>query len=98
RGEHSTVPTGGSVRQRRGSEMRTLVIAPDLITVTRKFLADNGLGADGVYQVGLGSVGVLRTPTVFLVDSHGVIRDVILGWMDAVRQEQFLREIADVHY
>jgi hypothetical protein len=83
------------VQQNRGPDVRTIVVSPEPADHIGKLMAEQGLSVDHVYQVPFASVGVLGTPTVFLVDSRGVVRDVIFGLMDAAKQDRFLKELAD---
>jgi len=59
----------------------------------QRFLAEQQVVVDWVYQVSPASYGLRGTPTLLVVDGGGIVRRVFFGALDKSRQEEFLEII-----
>jgi len=62
-----------------GLRVHVLTVVPDGPLAGRKFLADGGLKTDVAFSTPLNSVHVSGTPTLMLVDSHGLVKRAWIG-------------------
>lgn len=81
-------------QQEPGSKMSLAVISSESQADLLALLSDQGLTADQTYHVALSSVGISATPTVLVVDSHGIVRDMFVGMLEGSRQAQLLKSLA----
>ena len=70
--------------------VRVLAILPQDVAESRKYLAQLGLDRSDVRQEALPQVGVFGTPTVILVDDHGVVLHVWKGLLPPERETEVL--------
>jgi len=63
---------------------RLIAVFPQTTNESREYLAKHEIKVDSLQQVGLASIGVRGTPTLILVDHHGV---VIKAWEGKVPPE-----------
>ncbi len=79
-----------AMRQRTPHGMSLLVASLDLREKMRDYLAQQNIDVDNVFQADSGFARVSVTPTIFLVDSHGVIRRVFFGKLDWIQERRLL--------
>ena len=77
-----------------GSEVSLLAISPEPRTQIGAFLSEQQVTVDDVYSASFAKIGVRATPTVFLTDSKGVIRDVFVGQLTEPRAAALLKVVS----
>jgi hypothetical protein len=77
------------LREQSG-DLGLVIVSPDPLQETNALLRDQGVMAVKVVEAPLASIGVSSTPTLLVVDSTGVVRDVVVGKLPAVREQQFI--------
>ena len=83
--------------QRSGSLPRMLAVVPgDKIEVAR-YLSEQGVLVDDVINASLSDIKVSATPTLFLVDRSGHVRDVWVGKLDERKETEVTQRILDSH-
>jgi hypothetical protein len=68
-----------SLAQSSGGDISIYVVSPDPPEVTDAFLKKGDVEHATIYRANLAKVGILGTPTLFLVDSKGMVRSVVMG-------------------
>jgi len=71
------------------------VVTRDPLATMKQYLADRLIETDGIFQTDSPPQGILATPTILLVNSHGVIRRVFLGKLDGNREKDFFAAVKD---
>lgn len=61
------------------NDIRVYAVSSEDERVTSEFLLNSGLSTDGARKIDMASVGMLATPTVYIVDSAGVVRSEFVG-------------------
>ena len=78
-------------RHRNGLTVAALSIdAPQL---TRDFLSKERVVVDAIYQMSVPVKGLSGTPTLLILDGHGIVQRVFTGVLDQTRQQEFLNII-----
>jgi hypothetical protein len=78
-----------AARQSAATKLPLIVASPDAVAVIRKHLEDEQVTVDRVLHSGLQAFAVV-TPTVYVVDSKGVVRRAFVGELDAAGEKQLL--------
>jgi hypothetical protein len=71
-----------------------LVVSPEDLGKTRAFLASAGIVVDQFVNSDLESLGTPGTPTIFLVDAAGIIRERLVGELKSGDQTVLLASLA----
>jgi hypothetical protein len=78
-----------AARQSSAARVPVIVASADAVTVMQQHLAEQQVGVDKVLHSRLDGIGAV-TPTVYIVDSKGLIKRVFVGELDSSRQEELL--------
>jgi hypothetical protein len=78
-----------TVRQSQAVKMPVIVASQDAVAVLRKHLEDRQVVVDKVLHSRLDSFGT-GTPTVYIVDSKGMVRRVFIGKLDSSGEKELL--------
>ena len=76
-------------RQTAASKVPFIVASADAVPVIRQHLEDQQLAVDKVLHVPLGAFGT-GTPTIYLVDSKGLVKRAFIGELDASGEKELL--------
>lgn len=76
-------------RQSQGAKTPVMVATADAVDVMRKHLEERQVTVDKVLHARLEDFGT-GTPTVYIVDSKGVVRRAFLGELDSSGQQELL--------
>ena len=83
--------------QRSGSQPRMLAVVPGDKTDVARYLSERGVLVDDIINVSLSDINVSATPTLFLVDRSGKVRDVWVGKLDQRKEAEVAQRILDSH-
>jgi thioredoxin-related protein len=72
---------------------RLIVLMPQAVEDGRKYLDKMGVSVDEVRQLPLDRIGVQGTPTLILLDSSGVVRDLWTGFLPPEAQLAVLKAV-----
>lgn len=78
-----------AARQAAGTKVPVIVASADAVPVIQKHLADEQVTVDQVLHSRLGDFSTV-TPTVYIVDSKGMVRRVFVGKLDSNGEKQLL--------
>jgi thiol-disulfide isomerase/thioredoxin len=78
-----------AARQNQAAKVPVIVASGDAVAVIRKHLEDQQVVVDKVLHSRLASFGT-GTPTVFIVDSKGLVRRVFMGKLDSSGEKELL--------
>lgn len=78
-----------AARQAAPAKVPVIVASADAVGVMQQHLADQQVNVDKVLHSRLEGFGTL-TPTVYIVDSKGMVRRVFVGELDASGQKELL--------
>jgi hypothetical protein len=78
-----------AARQASGAKIPVIVASADAVPVMQQHLADRQVSVDKVLHSRLDGIGAV-TPTVYIVDSKGMIRRVFTGELDSSGQRELL--------
>lgn len=77
----------------QGTDRPTLVVvSPEPSDVTKAFLARSGLVVDDIYRAELSTIGAIGTPTVFIANSMGVVKQEYRGKLSAAVEKELLEK------
>lgn len=71
-------------------ELRVVAVLPQDVQSGAAYLSQNGITVDQVVSKLLSTINVRGTPTVFLLDGSGHIRNVWVGLLDPGREKEVL--------
>jgi hypothetical protein len=80
--------------QCRLNKVRLIAVAPDPVDESQKYLKEAGVAVDEVRQTELPRLGIMRTPTLVLVDDVGVVSKIWLGELSSVGQQDVITRLA----
>jgi hypothetical protein len=75
--------------------VKVVALLPEPVDDAERYLNSEGVRVDQVKQVALGSLGIQGTPTMLLVDSKGIVKDIWLGKLDPQEQDEALLTLLD---
>jgi hypothetical protein len=75
-------------------ELGLVVVSPDPLQETSDLLQSQGVIPSKIYEAELASFGVFRTPTLLVVDKNGIVRDTVVGKLEASREQQLIASLA----
>lgn len=78
-----------AVRQAQSTKVPVIVASADAVAVMQKHLEDQQVSVDKVLHSRLESLGMV-TPTVYIVDSQGVVKRVFIGKLDSSGEKELL--------
>jgi hypothetical protein len=78
-----------AVRQARTAKVPVIVASTDAVAIMRKHLEDEQVTVDKVLH-SRPDVFAAVTPTVYIVDSHGVVQRAFVGKLDAAGEKELL--------
>jgi len=79
-----------------GSTVRLVVVSDEPETVTQTYLAAHDIRAAQIISALPSALGVSGTPTIFAVDSRGVIRAREVGKLLADKQQRIVSVLANL--
>ena len=82
-----------AARQASPAKVPVIVASADAVAVIEQHLADEKLSVDKVLHSRLEGFGVV-TPTVYIVDSKGMVERVFVGELDSAGQKELLSIVA----
>jgi len=80
-------------RQPAQSSLKMIAVLPDSVEDSQTYIKSLGVTVDEVRQAPLDSLGVAGTPTLFIVDSGGVVTDAWRGQLDPAHEEEVLARL-----
>ncbi len=80
-------------RLQRAAAVRVIAVSPDAPEVVREFLDAGGVKVDEVLQATLRTLGAPGTPTIYVVDAHGLIRSEFFGQLSDEREKALLAKL-----
>lgn len=75
-------------KQRSGAQPRMLAVVPGDKTEVARYLSAQGVAVDDIINIALSDIKVSVTPTLFLVDQSGSVRDVWVGKLDEGKEAE----------
>lgn len=72
---------------------RVIALLPESVSEAERYLEGEGVRVDQVRQVHLESIGVRGTPTMFLVNSGGIVTKIWTGKIEPQEQELLLKSL-----
>ena len=78
-----------AAREAQAAKVPVIVVSRDAVAVMRKHLEDQQVIVDKVLHSRLESLGAV-TPTVYIVDSKGLVRRAFIGELDSSGQKELL--------
>jgi hypothetical protein len=78
-----------AARQAAAAKVPVIVASADAVAVMQQHLADQQVSVDKVLHSRLDGFGTI-TPTVYIVDSKGMVRRVFVGELDSSGQKELL--------
>lgn len=81
--------------QCRLNNVRLIAVAPDPVSESQKYLKEAGVTVDEVRQSELPRLGVMRTPTLVLVDNSGIVSGIWLGELSSSSQQDVISRLAE---
>jgi hypothetical protein len=78
-----------TARQAKAAKVPLIVASGDAVAVMRKYLEDRQVIVDKVLHSRLESLGT-GTPTVYIVDSKGLVRRAFIGELDSSGEKELL--------
>lgn len=78
-----------AARQAAGAKVPVIVASADAVAVMQQHLADQQVSVDKVLHSRLEGFGTV-TPTVYIVDSKGMVRRVFVGELDPSGEKELL--------
>lgn len=87
-----------AMRQRTPTSISLMVASFDPPEKMRDYLTHENIAVDNVVQANSGFARVSVTPTVFLVDSHGVIRRVFFGKLNWIQEKRLLSALESADF
>lgn len=85
-----STPFFRQIAKEKKKDIKLLAVLPESASEGEQYLSREGVHVDRVSQVSLASAGIAGTPTMFLVDSGGVVTHFWAGKLDPPVQEQVL--------
>lgn len=70
------------------ADARVVVLSPDPPDMVRTYLAEHHVTPSGILQADLATIGVVRTPTLLVVDSQGLVTNAFVGMLSMAREEE----------
>jgi len=92
---HSSVPFYQRLSEARGKRVKLLALVPGTPSSARRYIEEEGIPADTVMPVRLRSIGVVRTPTLILVDGAGTVREVWEGALPSNEEQEVIADLQD---
>lgn len=81
------------VSQRQGKSLKLLAVLPQDTQSGQNYLKSLGVAVDEIRQAPLSSIQVSGTPTLLLVDSNGVVKEVWIGKLPSNKESEVLSKI-----
>ena len=78
-----------AVREAQASKVPVIVVSRDAVAVMRKHLEGQQVNVDKVLHSRMDSLGTL-TPTIYVVDSKGVVKRAFVGELDSTGEKELL--------
>lgn len=80
--------------QCRLQNVRLIAVAPDPVSESQQYLKELGVTVDEVRQSELPRLGIMRTPTLVLVDNGGIVSRMWLGELSPTNQQDVFKRLA----
>lgn len=81
------------VSQRQGKSLKLIAVLPQDTQSGQNYLKSLGVAVDEIRQASLSSIQVSGTPTLLLVDSNGVVKEVWIGKLPSNKESEVLSKI-----
>jgi hypothetical protein len=82
-----------SLTQEPGVSAAIYAVSSDSAEETKRFLSTGGVEPVGIYRRALSAMGISATPTLFLVDSSGAVRNIIVGRLSDAEGDRLLAAV-----
>ena len=82
------------VEQCRLNKVPLIAVSPSSVNESRQYLNEMGVNVDEVRQSELPSLGIMRTPTLLLVDNGGIVSRTWLGRLSTDNQQDVFTQLA----
>jgi len=80
--------------QCRLNHVRLIAVAPDPVSESQKYLNEAGVSVDDLRQSELPRLGIMRTPTLVLVDDGGIVSRIWLGELSSSNEQDVIQRVA----
>ncbi|MBZ5522873.1 MAG: hypothetical protein LAP21_11605 [Acidobacteriia bacterium] len=77
----------------RQQHVRTIAVLPQPVNEAEAYLKGEGVTVDEIRQTPLNEIEVSGTPTLLLVDSGGVVRNVWVGKLPGDKEKEVLKKL-----
>jgi len=81
------------VSQCKQQHVRTIAVLPQVVPEAESYLKNEGVTVDEVRQSALSDIKVYGTPTLLLVDSGGIVRNVWEGKLPDKQEKEVLAKL-----
>lgn len=81
------------VEQCKQQHVHTIAVLPQSVAEAQAYLQNEGVTVDDIRQAPLSDLSVGGTPTLVLVDSGGVVRDVWVGKQPDTKEKEILAKL-----
>lgn len=88
-----SAPFYQQILQKKSKDVRVVVVLPQPVEESRKYLDKLGVSVREVKEARLATVGVSGTPTVILIDKNGVVQNLWIGKLSDVDAQGVLEVI-----
>jgi hypothetical protein len=84
-----------AIGRRRHPALPLVVVSPEEPDVTRDFLAKARITTNQVVQADLGRLGIVGTPSVLLLDAHGIIKVQLIGQLSEPQERRLVELLSE---
>jgi len=88
-----SAPFYRKLQEQVGRNLKTVAVLPQPVAEAEQYLKSEGVRVGEVKQLSMGDIGVQGTPTLFLVDSAGVVTKVWVGKLGPEQEQWALDEL-----
>ena len=82
------------VRESKNRQIRTIAFFPQALQAGQAYLKAEGVPVNEIRQAEFKALKVSGTPTLLLVDNHGVVQHVWTGKLTAAKEKEVLASVA----
>jgi hypothetical protein len=86
-----SMPFFKRVRKSLGKDVMLVGVLPEPVAEAESYLKREGVQLDELRQVALSQAGVAGTPTMLLVDRHGIVLQAWVAKLEPGKQEEFFK-------
>jgi len=77
----------------RQQHVRTIAVLPQPVNEAEAYLKGEGVTVDEIRQSPLAEIEVSGTPTLLLVDNHGIVKNVWVGKLPGDKEKEVLKKL-----